>query len=258
VSAAFTFAGYYGFRLTRANGDLRYERGLVQRYSGTVPLDKVQTVAVDENVLMRGLGYASLRVETAGYAPGSSRSGGAEEAVPLANRAFVYDLARDLEPFGDGSFEAPPRRARRRYAGRYVLALVGATALLFAVDRFVVSLGALRFAPLPFVLVAPVAAHFKWRNRGYRLDEDHFVTRTGFWRRTTRAVPYYRVQTVFERRTVFQRRWGLASVTADTASSASLLGRDATAFDVDDDEGRRLHDALRTRLRERLRRSRAA
>ncbi len=257
VSAALTFAGYYGFRLSRVGDELRYEQGLVQRYSGTVPLDKVQTVAVDENALMRALGYASLRVETAGYAPGSSRSGGAEEAVPLAARSFVYGLAHDIEPFGEGEFVAPPRRARRRYAGRYLLAVAGATVLLVAVSRLVVDLGRLPYAPLLLVPVAPVAAHLKWRSRGYRLDADHLVTRTGFWRRTTRVVPYFRVQTVFERRTPFQRRWGLANVTADTASSASLLGRDATAFDVDDAEARELHETLRVRLRERLGRPRS-
>ena len=252
VSAALTFAGYYGFRLSRAGDELRYERGLVQRYSGTVPLDKVQTVAIDENALMRTLGYASLRVETAGYAPGSNRSDGAEEAVPLAARSFVYDLARDVEAFEAGEFVAPPRRARRRYAGRYLLLVAGATALLLVLSRLAVDLGRLPYAPLLFAPVAPVAAHLKWRSRGYRLDADHLVTRTGFWRRTTRVVPYFRVQTVFERRTPFQRRWRLASVTADTASSASLLGRDATAFDVDDDEARELHETLRVRLRERL------
>ena len=258
VSAALTFAGYYGFRLARVEDELRYERGLVQRYSGTVPLDKVQTVAVDENVLMRALGYASLRVETAGYAPGSDASGGAEEAVPLADRAFVYDLARDVEPFESGGFTSPPRRARRRYAGRYALLLAGVTVVLVAASWLVVDLGRLPYAPLLFLPLAPVAAHLKWRSRGYRLDGDHLVTRTGFWRRTTRVVPYFRVQTVFERRTLFQRRWDLASVTADTASSASLLGRDATAFDVDGTEARELHETLRVRLRERLGRTRRA
>jgi len=37
VSAILTFTRYYGFRLTRADDELYYERGLLQRYSGTIP-----------------------------------------------------------------------------------------------------------------------------------------------------------------------------------------------------------------------------
>ncbi len=37
ISAALTFTRYYGFRLTRVGDELYYERGLLQRYSGTIP-----------------------------------------------------------------------------------------------------------------------------------------------------------------------------------------------------------------------------
>ncbi len=103
------------------------------------------------------------------------------------------------------------------------------------------------------VILAPIAAHLKWRNRGYRIDDRYFLTRTGFWRRTTKVVPYYRVQAVLHQETIFQRRRRLASVTADTASSASLLGRAATAYDVDTDRGLEMQAVIEERLQDRLR-----
>jgi len=87
VGAAAAIAQYYDFRLVRSGDELQYERGLLQRYDGSIPFDKIQTLTVSENPLKRYFGYATLYIETAGYAPGSGGSSrGSEAAVPLAER----------------------------------------------------------------------------------------------------------------------------------------------------------------------------
>ncbi|WP_254767982.1 PH domain-containing protein [Salinilacihabitans rarus] len=252
LSAALTFSRYYGFRLTRVGDELHYERGLVQRYSGTIPLGKVQTLTVTESVPFRWFGYASLAVETAGYAPGQSDSRGSESAIPLAERERVLSLARSIEPFGPADpLRSIPKRARERYAVRYGAVVVLLVAAGYALATWV---GVVRdwYVLAALALAVPVAAHLKWANRGYRVGDRYFFARTGFWRRTTKVVPYYRVQAVLFQQTIFQRRRGLASVTADTASSASLLGRAAIAHDVDASRGLELQRVTEERLQEQL------
>lgn len=249
AGAAVAVANYYGFRLVRDGGDLRYERGLLRRYAGSIPTDKIQTLTVEENPLMRRFGYATLVIETAGYAPGGNQNQ-KQAAVPLARRERVGELARDIEAFGNPEFARPPRRIRRRYAVRYSLALAAVTVGLYALDAFVVTDTSLPwFVPLALVVAVPAAAHYTWVHRGYWLDSDHFLTRTGFWTRRTKVVPYYRIQTVIESANVFQRRWSVASVVADTAGSISLVGGDAVAIDVEADEATRLRGELDARLR---------
>ncbi|PSP79014.1 hypothetical protein BRC81_05955 [Halobacteriales archaeon QS_1_68_20] len=257
VSAALTFVRYFDFRLARIDDELVYERGLLQRYSGSIPLDKVQTLTIRENPLMRRLGYAALMVETAGYTPGQGRGNGQQvpSAVPLADREAVEDFATELEGVEDFSVERPPKRARQRYAIRYGMLTVALTAVLFAVDRLSVDLP--WYVAVVGLALAPVAAHLKWTNRGFGVGDSHLVTRTGFWRRNTQLVPYYRIQTVVTERTYFQRRWRIASVVADTASSAVVWSRHPTAYDVDEDRAEHLHETLRERLRESLRQRRA-
>ncbi|WP_306058097.1 PH domain-containing protein [Natronococcus wangiae] len=251
VSAVLTVNRYYGFRLTRIGDELYYERGLIQRYSGTIPLEKVQTLTISERVPFRWFGYGALAVETAGYAPGQSDSRGSESAIPLARFDRVVDLARSIEPFGDVDLEAPPKRARERYGVRYLLVVavvVGVGYLLASVTIFE------RWYALAGLLVlVPVAAHLKWSNRGYRAGDRYVLARTGFWRRSTKVVPYYRVQAVLHTQSIFQRRRRLASVTADTASSATFLGRAATAYDVDAETGLELQRHIEDRLQKRLR-----
>ena len=246
ISVALTLVEYYDFRLVREGDDLRYERGLLRRYSGTIPLSKVQTVSIRENVAMRRFGFATLVVETAGYS-GGSQDAGQGVAIPMAPREQVYDLARDIEPFDELAFERAPTRARRRYAARFAIVAAVVTAVGYAVDTRLLETGYWWLLLALFVLVPP-AAHLRWRHRGVALADDVLATRSGFWRQTTRVVPYYRLQTVFVGRSPFQRRRNLATVTADTASTSSLLGGAARAYDVDDDRAAQLRDTLRERL----------
>ena len=252
LSAALTFSRYYGFRLTRAGDELYYERGLLQRYSGTIPLEKVQVLTISESIPFRWFGYAALSVETAGYAPGQSGSRGTESAIPLAATDRVAALARAIEPFGPVDLESPPRRARERYAVRYLLVVAALVGLAYLVARYVPFVDRWYLVAAIAVLV-PIAAHLKWTNRGFRVGDRYFLTRTGFWRRTTKVVPHYRVQAVLHEATIFQRRRSLASVTADTASSASFFGRGATAYDIDAERGLELQADIEKRLQERLR-----
>jgi len=245
VSGVRAVLRYYGFRLLRHSDELRYERGLFQRYNGTIPLSKVQSLMIRENVLARVAGYASLAIETAGYSPGQGNS--VESAIPIARHDRVFDLARTVEGIGEISFERAPKRARTRYLGRYtivVVALVGLAGLCNAVTG---ALPDWYLAAVVWVLVPP-AAHLKWRNLGYYYDDTHVVTRRGFWTRRTTIVPYYRVQTVSDSQTVFQSRRDLATLVVDTASSGGFWGGDAIALDIDVDIARtlreRVHDSF--------------
>ncbi|MFB6090167.1 MAG: PH domain-containing protein [Halobellus sp.] len=251
VGAVASIVEYYDFRLVRAGDELQYERGLLQRYDGSIPFDKIQTLTIRDNPLKRRFGYATLYIETAGYAGGSDgRSRGSEAAIPIAERDRILDLVEALEPVGDVDFARPPKRARRRYIVRYLLVVAVLAGLLYGA-RTLFSLPVPWWPPL---LLAPLAVWFAratYRHRGHWLGDAHVVTRNGVLRRETKVVPYYRIQTVIDSRNVFQRRLDLATVTVDTAGSLSLGGQDAAAVDV---SGARA-DELRTELEARLSRA---
>lgn len=261
VNAAVTIARHYDFLLVRVGDELRYEHGLLNRRSGSIPIEKLQRVALHENVLMRRLGFATLTVETAGYASGQSRSIGSQMAVPIARREEAIRVMHAIEGFdatvettGGAAFARPPKRARRRYAGRYSIAILLVTAGLYGVVE-ALELGTFVlpwYAPLALLVFVPIAAHLKWLHRGFRIEDEHVLTRNGFWRRSIHVVPYYRLQTAIRRETVFQRRWGLASVVIDTAGSFATRFSPAQAVDIDVGEAESLRETVRERLHERV------
>ncbi|MFQ3318106.1 MAG: putative membrane protein [Natronomonas sp.] len=248
VSGVLAVTNYYGFRLSRQNDDLQYERGLLQRFSGTIPLEKVQTLTISENVIARRIGHASLAVETAGYAPSDS---GSQSAVPLAARDRVVTLAQSVEPFEELSFERPPNRARYRYVVRYGLIALIAIGVTFGANRLT-QLPFAWYVTLGLLPVVPVAAHLKWINIGYDVQSEYIVLAEGFWTHTVTVVPYYRVQTVVDAQTVFQRRRNLATLVVDTAGSSGLTGRQPRALDIDEDRAAALREQVADRLQESL------
>ncbi|AUX10740.1 membrane protein [Halalkaliarchaeum desulfuricum] len=252
LGVAIAVTNYYGFRLTRSGDEFRYERGLLRRFSGSIPSEKVQSITVQDNPLKRTFGYATLVIETAGYAPGGGGEGrGQQVAVPIARTDRIYRLANEVEEFGTPEFHQPPGRTRRRYAFRYSIGIGVLTAIAYGVDRYL-GFDVPWLYVLALLVFVPAAAHLKWKHRGYWLGEDHLLTRNGFWRREIKAVPYYRIQNVIDTRTIFQRRWNIATVHADTAGTLSLTGSGAAAVDYDDGDADWLREELTDRLQDAL------
>ncbi|APX96014.1 PH domain-containing protein [Natronorubrum daqingense] len=249
LSVAYTFATYYDFQLGRADDDFVYERGLLQRYSGSIPVEKVQSVTVTANPIQRAIEYAGLWVETAGYGPDSN--GGSQSAVPLAKLGRVHRFTENLTGVETPKFQRPPPIARRRYLVRYSLVATVVVAISFGITQ-VTGLERWYLAAVVFAGVPP-AAHLKYVNLGYYVGEDHLVVRRGFWQRRTTVIPYYRIQTVSTRRSIFQRRLGLASLVIDTASSRTLFWTTPTIYDVDLEDARDAHGTGRKRLQSALR-----
>ena len=249
LSVAYTFATYYDFRLGRADEDFVYERGLLQRYSGSIPVEKVQSVTVTANPLQRLIGYAGLWVETAGYGPDSN--GGSQSAVPLAKQGRVHRFTENLTDVETPKFRSPPTMARRRYLVRYSMIAAVIVAIFFGIAQ-VTALDRWYLAAIVFAAVPP-AAHLKYVHLGYYVGEDHLVIRRGFWSRRTTVIPYYRIQTVSTRRSIFQRRLGLASLVVDTASSRTFFWATPTIYDVDLEDARGVQRASRKRLQSALR-----
>ncbi|WP_436343623.1 PH domain-containing protein [Natronorubrum sp. FCH18a] len=249
LSVAYTFATYYDFQLGRADEDFVYERGLLQRYSGSIPVEKVQSVTVTANPLQRLIGYAGLWVETAGYGPDSN--GGSQSAVPLAKQGRVHRFTENLTAVETPTFRSPPTLARRRYLARYSIIATVIVAAVFGIAQ-VTGLERWYLAAVVFAAVPP-AAHLKYVHLGYYVGEDHLVVRRGFWRRQTTVIPYYRIQTVSTRRSIFQRRLGLASLVVDTASSRTFFWATPTIYDVDLEDSRDVQTTSRKRLQSALR-----
>ena len=225
VSIVGSVVGYYDFTLTSRGQRLHKTHGLFARHATTVPLERVQAMRIEESVLRRPLGLASLKVTTAGSAVGQAESRGAETIAPIARASEVARFVRVVFPaldYADIALRRVHARSRSRAFTVYACVLL---VLAAAVAAWRAQLAVI---PLALVLPAWLLATWQYRHRGYARVARHMVARNGVFNRITWLVPEHKVQTLHLRESPFQRRHGLATVQLDTAGE----GRGASVRDL--------------------------
>jgi putative membrane protein len=216
LAAASSVVTDFGFTLARLGGDLVVRRGLLERREAVLPIARLQVVRVEESLLRRWLGLASIRIQSAG------RTGGADQtasrlAVPILQRS---DVNRVLGELLQGAAPvpgllAPPPAARRRMARRGILRVVPLTAAV-AVALWLLTRPATPLALLlvPLAVLGGLAAY---RSLGHARRGGFLYARQGVVIRVTTVVPVAKAQSGSVRSSFFQRRVGLATLHIDVA-----------------------------------------
>ncbi|MFP4038460.1 MAG: PH domain-containing protein [Candidatus Nanohaloarchaea archaeon] len=248
-SAASTYSRYYDFRVEKKGDTFEYERGLFNKQGGSIPEEKIQKLEISENFLMRWFGYATLKAETAGYTSSQDQGTTSTQVlIPLDTREQVYKHAEKLGEISDQKIQNITHESRRRYFRRYT----GISTIGLVTVSVLVYLGfnpGLLFLPVIGFLASKKASGLKWANIGYSLGERNLMVMKGFWNRRTYIVPYFRSQNLMVSESVFQRRWGLASLTVDTAGDKVInpqivdLDRDR-AFQIREEIYQKFKDSI--------------
>jgi putative membrane protein len=235
LAAASSVVTDFGFTLARVGGDLVVRRGLLERREAVLPVARLQVVRVDESLLRRALGLASIRIQSAG------RTGGADQtasrlAVPILQRSDVNRVLGELlhEAAPVPGLLAPPPAARRWMVRRGVLRAlpltVAVAAVLWLLSRPVAALALL--LPPVAVLIGLAA----YRSLGHARRGGFLYARQGVAIRVTTVVPVAKAQSGSVRSSFFQRRVGLATLHVDVAGGGAtpkvMDEAEATAEDL--------------------------
>jgi putative membrane protein len=222
LAAASSIVTDYGFTLaTAGGGDLVVRRGLLERREAVMPIARLQVVRIDESLLRRALGLASIRIQSAG------RSGGRDEtasrlSIPVLPRSAVDQVLGELLAGADPlpALRTPPPAARRRSVVRGVVQsvppIVAVGAVLWLLLSPPTAVAALLLVPLG--VLGGLAAY---RNLGHARRDGFLYARRGVAIRVTTVVPVAKAQSGSVRSTPFQRRAGLANLHVDVAGGGT-------------------------------------
>jgi putative membrane protein len=216
----------HDFRLSRVGEDLRTEYGLLTRITTTIPLRRVQSLAIRETPLQRLVKRMSVRVETAG-GHGSPNNGQPRQPrewlAPIIRQSGVPALVREVLP----GFELDgldwqglhPRAFRRAVKPAILLAVAAAVPFVFWFGWAGLAVLAIT-GPWLILMARSHVRHTKWFATG-----DALVLRSGWlWRQVT-VVPIAKIQVVGRVESPFDRRAAMAGIRVDTAGSASPAHR---------------------------------
>ncbi|MDX2033174.1 MAG: PH domain-containing protein [Blastocatellia bacterium] len=214
---------FYGFRLTQRGEDLRRRYGLLTRRASSLPRRRIQVLELEEKLLRRLFGYATLRADTSGAKRDDKDDNhGRDVLLPIVPRDEADGLLAIVFP--DLLTEAAEWRlvsplAIRRGVTKGVIVCLLAAGTLFYFQRSVWALAPLALLPLIYWAYA-----VSYRRLGYAIGDGYLRTRRGIFSRSTHIVPLDKIQAVELQQTPFDKRLNLASVRIDTAGQAYTGG----------------------------------
>jgi putative membrane protein len=213
---------FWDFRLTRhAGGTLHVTRGLITTRATTIEERRLHGAEISEPLLLRAVGGARLIAIATGLRVGRGAERGGSLLVPPAPRSEVERVAADVigtaEPMACPLVAHGPRARTRRHTR--ALGVWALLAVALAIGHW--AIGGPWWLLLVAVVALPVAAALaadRYRNLGHAVAGRRLVARSGSLVRRRCVVGAEGIIGWNLERSFFQRRVGLATLTATTAA----------------------------------------
>ncbi|WP_426363303.1 PH domain-containing protein [Streptomyces sp. E-08] len=217
---------WWNYRLEREpGGTLRVRRGLFTARSVTLEERRLRGIELVEPLGARLFGAARVDAVATGLAQDDDdKHGDLKNLLPAVPRELAERVAAQVlsepEPPTGAPLAAHPRAARGRRLRWALWSVLGPTALLAVLGPLLTPV--LLYVAAGWALVlTPVAVLFAldaYRGLGHGVSGAYLVTRSGTVRRRTVALQRSGVIGWTVKRSYFQRRAGILTVTATTAA----------------------------------------
>jgi len=222
ISIAAAFLRYHNFELSLDGSTLRSRGGLLTRHEVSMDLGKIQTLRLQQGVILRGF---SRFVMTARQARSSHRNDRSKNfTIPVVTQELATSLRRRfLQQEGRGLVQIPTSthfRAISKYSMRMpvlinVLIPLLVTAITYSIEGDLATLLFLLWIPISVLHIV-----MTWQHAGFHYTDDGLVRRSGTLGYRTVALLYRKVQRVTVSQSPLQRRKGLATLRVYMASGS--------------------------------------
>jgi putative membrane protein len=214
---------FHGYRLLRHGEDLRISCGLLTKVSATVPRNRIQFISIHRKLIMRWMGYCSVRIETAGGAGKEHEDATTTVSrrwfVPIIRNDQLGKLLNELRPgldWDESQLDFQPLAPR---ASARLVRLAIVVSLVFAAVGLAITRPwgwAAGVVALPVLIWWAIK---KSRSMRYARTRDGVVYRSGVLTRKTSMTFFEKIQTLSVEQSPFDRRWNMARLSVDTAAS---------------------------------------
>lgn len=210
---------YYRFKLVIFNEVAKAEAGLYFRSTQNTPLYRIQATKVVSTIRSRLIGVESIRFSTSGADGGQSNffTPLTKWLVPILPPIRVREILTQAIPnveFDVSTWQTiDVKTVWRRRLNLHLCYVLPTTVifLLTSVWLLILSSAMLVWSVYFCRLFAT--------NLRYQILDNAIMLKTGSWRRTWTTVPFEKIQNVTVLQTVFDRRFNMARVCVDAAST---------------------------------------
>jgi putative membrane protein len=222
---------FHGFELSLRGENLHRSYGLLTHRSTSLPRRRIQVLKIEQKVLRRLFGMASLRVDTAGrQLEEKDGEQGRDILVPIMPVSRLSGLLQSVFPTlslpSPEGWRPISRHAIWRGMLTEMLAVTLATGLLF----WRVGWWGVLVLPLLALPICWLISRAQHRGRGYAIRGDFVHSRQGWLGRSVHVVPIEKIQEVEVVQGPFDRLFGLATIEIDTAGQIFTGGAPRIRF----------------------------
>ncbi|CDQ21190.1 putative membrane protein [Halobacillus karajensis] len=207
ISIVMTILRYANFSVFLDADDLIITRGWLEKKQMTIPLNRIQGIKMEENLIRQPLGYASVTLISAG---GSVLKNDEHQLrlLPMIKREEVSEILKKVLPDYEvvKDFHQPPKRSLVRYIFRH--SWFGFAAAI-PLSVFFFPYGLLSILGGVFLAVLGWMAY---KDAGWNVLRDQLTLRSRGIIKQTYTMKKYRIQSSYKKQTYFQKRSGLSSI----------------------------------------------
>lgn len=210
---------YYGFILSSDNHRLSIERGLLNRFHGSLPRTRIQAWTLQQGWLQRKFSRFALRVDAAAGGVNSENMESQWQLAPIADLKHIETIIDSVIPSGSWPIAIwqplHPNAWKREFKKpAYILVI---PILVLAYWAWQIAL--LMLLAYPWLWIASK----QWaKHAGYSYDSDLIAVREGWINKYWRFAEVRKIQAVYLKQSPFDRKYGMATVFCDTVNAGSF------------------------------------
>lgn len=211
---------YYGFELSQQGDRLSIQRGLLSRFSGSLPRTRIQAWTLEQGFLQRRFNRFALRVDA--VASGGAKSEHLEshwQLAPIADEQHIESIIDSVIPPGSWpiSIWQPlhPKAWLREFKKPAYFLLIPTLILVYWAWQFAL----LMLLAYPWLWIQSK----QWaKYAGYSYDSGLIAVREGWIKKHWRFAEVRKLQAVYIKQSPFDRKYGMATLFCDTVNAGSF------------------------------------
>lgn len=239
ASVLWNIIRYGNFTIKRQDDELLIARGILERKQMTIPIQRIQAIVIEENILRQPFGYATIIAEVAGGDLNDTTDNSIILFPILHKREIQEFLLIFIEEFAweeDGDWTKAKRIAIPFYLFRSSFWFLLAGILVFFIFPTFV------WIPSALLVLALVRGWLCYKDAGFHIDGNRLTIRYRFISRMTVRLYHKRIQAYRKKQNPLQRKAKLA--TFEVSILSNLGGRHMHVNDMEEDKIDRLSDSF--------------
>ena len=210
---------YHGFVLSSNTHRLSIQRGLLNRFNGSLPRTRIQAWTLQQGWLQRKFSRFALRVDAAAGSVKSENLESNWQLAPIADSEAISRIIDAVLPAGSWPIEhwkpLHPNAWKREFKMPAILLLMATAICIYWLHAY----GLLVLLGIPLLLVK---AKIWAKHAGYSHAKGLIAVREGWIGKTWRFAEVQKVQAVYVKQSPFDRRHNMATVFLDTVNAGSF------------------------------------